>query len=101
MLVLTRKLDETIVINGDIRVTVVAIHANQVRLGFEAPGSVAILREEVRDRVGTGVVHAAPAAAGTAAGRCRVDRPHRLSYATCAPGRSADEKNSHTLEYFP
>ena len=31
MLVLTRKLNETIVINGDIRVTVVAIHANQVR----------------------------------------------------------------------
>ena len=39
MLVLTRKLDETIVINGDIRVTVVAIHANQIRLGFGNPVS--------------------------------------------------------------
>ena len=46
MLVLSRKLNETIVINGDIRVTVVSIHGNQVRLGIEAPESVRIFREE-------------------------------------------------------
>ncbi len=60
MLVLTRKLDETIVINGDIRVTVVAIHANQIRLGFEAPGSVGIFREELLDRASAGEVRAEP-----------------------------------------
>ena len=43
MLVLSRKLNETIVINGDIRIKVVAIHGNQVRLGIEAPDSAAIL----------------------------------------------------------
>lgn len=68
MLVLTRKLNETIVINGDIRVTVVAIRGNQARLGIEAPDSVGIVREELRDRVGAGKVRAARASAGTDCG---------------------------------
>ena len=53
MLVLSRKLNETIIIDGDIRITVVGIRGNQVRLGIEAPDSVAILREEVCNRAGT------------------------------------------------
>jgi carbon storage regulator len=52
MLVLSRKVNETIVINGDIRVTVVSIRGNQVRLGFDAPDSVGIFREELYDRAG-------------------------------------------------
>ncbi|MHC5537520.1 carbon storage regulator [Singulisphaera rosea] len=47
MLVLTRKLNTTIVIDGCIRVTVVGIRGNQVRLGIEAPGHVSIFREEL------------------------------------------------------
>jgi len=47
MLVLSRKTDETIIIDGGIRVTVVSIRGNQVRLGIEAPGSVKIFREEL------------------------------------------------------
>jgi carbon storage regulator len=47
MLVLSRKLNETIVIDGGIRVTVVGIRGNQVRLGIEAPASVAVMREEL------------------------------------------------------
>jgi len=50
MLVLSRKLNETIVINGNIRVTVVGLRGNQVRLGIEAPDSVAIFRQELFDR---------------------------------------------------
>jgi carbon storage regulator len=50
MLVLSRKLNETIIINGDIRVTVVSIHGNQVRLGIQAPQSVPIFREEISGR---------------------------------------------------
>jgi len=50
MLVLSRKLNETIVINGNIRVTVVGLRGNQVRLGIEAPDSIAIFREELFDR---------------------------------------------------
>jgi carbon storage regulator len=47
MLVLSRKAGETIVINDNIRVTVLAVRANQVRLGFSAPSDVAIYREEL------------------------------------------------------
>ena len=52
MLVLSRKLNETIVIDGDIRITVVGIRGNQVRLGIEAPDPVGIFREELCASVG-------------------------------------------------
>lgn len=47
MLVLSRKLGETVVIGEHIRVTVVAVQGNQVRLGFSAPDDVRIFREEL------------------------------------------------------
>ncbi len=47
MLVLSRKLNEKIVINGDITVTIVKIDRNQVRIGIEAPGHVPVYREEI------------------------------------------------------
>jgi carbon storage regulator len=47
MLVLSRKLNETIVIDGSIRITVVGVRGNQVRLGIEAPDRVRIYREEL------------------------------------------------------
>jgi carbon storage regulator len=53
MLVLSRKLNESIVIDGDIRIKVVGIRGNQVRLGIEAPDSVGILRAELCDRLGS------------------------------------------------
>ena len=51
MLVLTRKVGEQIVIGEDIRVTVVAIRGEKVRLGFTAPDEVPIHREEVYQRI--------------------------------------------------
>ncbi|KLU65881.1 hypothetical protein DEAC_c19170 [Desulfosporosinus acididurans] len=47
MLVLTRKLNETIKIGDDIEITVVAISGDNVRLGIEAPREIRILRSEV------------------------------------------------------
>jgi len=47
MLVLSRKLGETIIMNETIRVTVVSVRANQVRLGIVAPDDVSVLREEL------------------------------------------------------
>ena len=47
MLVLSRKVGEEIVIGNDIRVRVVAIQGNQIRLGFTAPKEVPIQREEL------------------------------------------------------
>jgi carbon storage regulator len=49
MLVLSRKQSQSIVINGNIRITVVSIRGNQVRIGIEAPDSVAVFREELCD----------------------------------------------------
>ena len=47
MLVLSRKLNEKIMIDGGIVVTVVKIDRNQVRLGIEAPSHVRVFREEI------------------------------------------------------
>lgn len=47
MLILSRKLNETIVIDGNTRITVVGIRGNHVRLGIEAPDQVPIVREEL------------------------------------------------------
>lgn len=50
MLVLSRKQGQTVVIDGRIRVTVQNIRGNVVRIGFEAPREVSILREELEVR---------------------------------------------------
>ena len=49
MLVLTRNTSESIIINNDIKVTVLGVQGKQVRLGIEAPRDVAVDREEIRD----------------------------------------------------
>lgn len=51
MLVLSRHRDECIVINDDIRIVVVEIRGDKVRLGIEAPASVPIHRREVYDAI--------------------------------------------------
>ena len=50
MLVLTRKVGETVVIDGCITVTVVAVDGNRVRIGITAPPEVRVDREEVHRR---------------------------------------------------
>ena len=50
MLVLTRRTGEEIVIGDVIRVTVVEVRGNKVRLGVTAPASVRVDRHEVHDR---------------------------------------------------
>lgn len=47
MLILTRKLNESIVIGDDIKITVLEIGDGSVRIGFDAPRDVEIFREEV------------------------------------------------------
>ena len=50
MLVLTRRVNETIVIAGDIRVTVLSADGGKIRLGIIAPDDVSVDREEVHAR---------------------------------------------------
>lgn len=47
MLVLTRKLEESVVIGTDVEVQILGIHGDQVRIGFSAPRNVPIFRKEV------------------------------------------------------
>jgi carbon storage regulator len=47
MLVLTRKIGQELVINGQIRVTVVSVNGLKVRLGITAPPAVGVLRQEL------------------------------------------------------
>jgi carbon storage regulator len=50
MLVLTRKAGEQIVIDGDIRIEVLEVQGNRVRLGIKAPSGVTILRAELLEQ---------------------------------------------------
>jgi carbon storage regulator len=62
MLVLSRKKNESIVINNDITVTVVEIRGDKVRLGIVAPKEVPVHRQEVYDAIhGKGDAEPAPA----------------------------------------
>jgi carbon storage regulator len=51
MLILTRRIGESIVIGTDVSVTVIGVKGNQVRFGVTAPKSVAVHREEVFERI--------------------------------------------------
>jgi carbon storage regulator len=51
MLILTRRIGETLVVGDEVTVTVLGVKGNQVRLGVNAPKDVAVHREEIYERI--------------------------------------------------
>jgi len=51
MLILTRRVGETLKIGDDVNVTVLGVKGNQVRIGVDAPKNVAVHREEIYERI--------------------------------------------------
>ncbi len=79
MLVLSRKLNERIVVGGSVVVTVVRISGDKVRLGIDAPDDVRVIRDEVADQDGEaatagriGIAEASSIAETSSGDRCFV-----------------------------
>ena len=51
MLILTRRVGETVMVGDEVSITVLGVKGNQVRLGVNAPREIAVHREEIYERI--------------------------------------------------
>lgn len=51
MLILTRRISESIIVGDDVKITVLGVKGNQVRLGIDAPKHLPVHREEIYERI--------------------------------------------------
>ena len=51
MLLLNRNIGETIIIDGDVRITVMEVSGNQIRIGIDAPKNIKVYRNEIFERM--------------------------------------------------
>jgi carbon storage regulator len=99
MLVLSRKLNQAIMIGDDIRIVVVSVDRDQVKLGIEAPRAIAVHRSEIYDEIqrqnreaATSQLEIAPAMTPTTAtlrpGPAKLPGAKRLSPLKPSPSRA-------------
>lgn len=55
MLILTRRIDESLIINDNVKLTILGVKGNQVRIGIEAPKDVSVHRQEIYKRIAAGM----------------------------------------------
>ena len=72
MLVLSRKVGERILVGDDIRITIVRIGGGGVRVGIEAPPTMNVVREELKERAAAGQIAAGQTASEPAAAPAEV-----------------------------
>jgi len=51
MLILTRNIDQTLVVGDDVTITILGVRGNQIRIGIDAPKEVSVHRKEIYDRI--------------------------------------------------
>jgi carbon storage regulator len=98
MLVLSRRTNETLVIDNNIRFTVLSVHGNQVRIGIEAPDDIIVLREEIihhggRPRSGGGTDSASLPVAQPDPYQARSSSDARAAGDTCRRPESSSDYN--------
>jgi len=86
MLVLSRKCEQSLLLGDDIVVTVLGIEGDRVKLGIEAPRSVAVLRQEVYQQLRSSNASAA----------VKASRPSIHAVAAALRGRSAEPSTTTT-----
>lgn len=62
MLVLSRRIEETLIIGDDIKIKVLGISGNQIRIGIDAPKEISVHREEIYQRIKAELLKQAEAA---------------------------------------
>jgi len=53
MLILTRRIGETVIVGDNIKITVLGVKGHQIRLGIDAPKDVSVHREEIYNKIKT------------------------------------------------
>ena len=51
MLILTRRISESVIISDNVKITILGVKGNQVRLGIDAPKEISVHREEIYERI--------------------------------------------------